>query len=63
MTIDIVYGERTFTAVKESVVQWQALWPKARQWRLAAGHLPIEEVPADLAAIVFNTDRRAEARV
>ena len=55
--IDIVFGERTFTAVKESVDQWQALWPKARQWRLAAGHLPIEEVPADLAAILFNTHR------
>jgi pimeloyl-ACP methyl ester carboxylesterase len=53
--IDIIYGQRTFTAVKESVVQWQALWPKARQWQLAAGHLPIEEAPADLAAIVFNT--------
>ncbi len=60
---DIVYGERTFTAVKESVVQWQKLWPKARQWRLTAGHLPIEEAPADLAAIVFNTVGRAEARV
>ncbi len=53
--IDIIYGQRTFTAVKESVVQWRALWPKARQWQLAAGHLPIEEAPAALAAIVFNT--------
>ena len=59
--IDIVFGERTFTAVKESVVQWQALWPRARQWRLAAGHLPIEEAPTDLAAIVFNTNLRDEA--
>ena len=59
--IDIVFGDRTFAAVKESVVQWQALWPKARQWRLAAGHLPIEEAPADLAAIVFNTRHQAEA--
>ena len=59
--IDIVFGERTFAAVKASVVQWQALWPHARQWRLPAGHLPIEEAPADLAAIVFNADRRTGA--
>lgn len=55
--VEIVFGERTFAAVKESVVQWQALWPQARQWRLAAGHLPIQEAPADLAAIIFNSQQ------
>jgi pimeloyl-ACP methyl ester carboxylesterase len=61
--IEIVFGERTFAAVKESVVQWQALWPKARQWQLPAGHLPIEEAPADLAGILFNRHQRAGAGV
>ena len=66
--VEIVYGERTFAAVKQSVVQWQELWPHARQWRLAAGHLPIEEAPADLAAILFQSHqfqshRATEARL
>jgi len=55
--VEIVYGDRTFGAVKESVTRWQALWPTARQWRVAAGHLPIQEATADLAAILFNTRR------
>ncbi len=55
--IEIIFGDRTFGAVKESVTQWQALWPTARQWRVAAGHLPIEEATAELAAILFKTRR------
>jgi pimeloyl-ACP methyl ester carboxylesterase len=53
--IDIVYGARTFHAVKQSVVQWQALWPHARTFPLQrAGHVPIEEAPEDLARIIFT---------
>jgi pimeloyl-ACP methyl ester carboxylesterase len=53
--IDIAYGARTFQAVKQSVVQWQALWPHARTYSLqSAGHLPIAEAPADLARIIFR---------
>lgn len=61
--VEIVFGERTFAAVKESVVRWQALWPKARRWQLPAGHLPIEEAPAELAAIVFHSRQRTGSRV
>jgi len=61
--VEIVFGDRTFAAVKQSVAQWQELWPKARQWRLAAGHLPIEEAPAALAAIVFTSQQRTGAPV
>lgn len=60
--VEIIYGERTFGAVKESVTHWQALWPAARQWRVAAGHLPIEEATAELAAILFNTRPPADLK-
>jgi pimeloyl-ACP methyl ester carboxylesterase len=32
---DIVYGARSFQAVKASVAMWQALWPHAKSWELA----------------------------
>jgi pimeloyl-ACP methyl ester carboxylesterase len=52
--VDIVYGERTFGAVKTSAAQWQTLWPQARRFELAgAGHLPIEEATRALASILF----------
>ena len=54
MPIDIVYGEKTFAAVKQSIAVWQSLWPQARCHRLAgAGHLPIEEASARLSRIAF----------
>ncbi|HYP00253.1 MAG TPA: alpha/beta fold hydrolase [Pyrinomonadaceae bacterium] len=52
--IDIVYGERTFGAVKKSVAMWQGIWPQARATALAgAGHLPILEATKQLSEIVF----------
>ncbi|HZG53507.1 MAG TPA: alpha/beta fold hydrolase [Pyrinomonadaceae bacterium] len=58
--IDIVYGERTFGAVKKSVSMWQGVWPQARARALAgAGHLPLLEATAQLAGIVFADDRDA----
>ncbi|HZH89746.1 MAG TPA: alpha/beta fold hydrolase [Pyrinomonadaceae bacterium] len=58
--IDIVYGERTFAAVKKSVGIWQSVWPHARAGVLrGAGHLPILEATAQLARIVFEDDGRA----
>ncbi|HXG66227.1 MAG TPA: alpha/beta fold hydrolase [Blastocatellia bacterium] len=58
MPIDIVYGEKTFGAVKQSVALWQGIWPHARCHRLAgAGHLPIEEAAAQLSDIAFVTRR------
>lgn len=53
--IDIVYGARTFSAIKTSVAQWRAVWPHARCWELpGAGHLPIEEATAHLSEIIFG---------
>lgn len=52
--IDIVYGERTFGAVKKSVALWQGIWPQARARVLeGAGHLPILEATGALCEIVF----------
>ena len=60
--IDLIYGGRTFSAVKASVIQWQGLWPHARAHRLdEAGHLPIEEATEAVASIVFRGSL-AEAR-
>lgn len=66
MPIEIVYGEKTFGAVKESVARWKNIWPQARATRLAgAGHLPIEEATRQLSAIVFasNAERRLKTAI
>jgi pimeloyl-ACP methyl ester carboxylesterase len=53
--VDLLYGERTFAAIRTSIAQWRALWPHARAYELAgAGHLPIEEAPAELARLAFT---------
>jgi pimeloyl-ACP methyl ester carboxylesterase len=54
MPIDIVYGARTFAAVKKSAALWRTIWPQARCWELpTAGHLPLEEATAQLSEIIF----------
>jgi pimeloyl-ACP methyl ester carboxylesterase len=61
MPIDLIYGERTFRAVKQSIAIWCDLWPQATAIELSgAGHLPIEEATAQLAPILF--DREAQRR-
>jgi pimeloyl-ACP methyl ester carboxylesterase len=58
--VDIVYGARTFRAVRRSLNSWRDVLPHARVWRIdGAGHLPIEEAPAQVASIVF--ERRASS--
>ncbi len=53
---DIAYGQKTFKAVRQSAQQWQKIWPHARMWELkSAGHLPIEETPDQLAAVLFGS--------
>ncbi|MGH9928604.1 MAG: alpha/beta fold hydrolase [Pyrinomonadaceae bacterium] len=53
--IDIVYGERTFKAVKRSVSRWRALWSHARVHELkGAGHLPFAEATEQLCEIIFE---------
>lgn len=56
---DLVYGERSFAAAKESALQLAAMWPGSRTFALpGAGHLPILEAPAALAQIIFSGNRR-----
>ncbi len=63
MPIDIIYGERTFAAVKQSAELWRSIWPQARCLELAgAGHLPIEEATEQLGEIVFDRAAVSAAR-
>jgi len=56
LPVDLIYGARTFGAVKESIALWRAVWPHARCHELAgAGHLPIQEATGRLSEIVFET--------
>ena len=53
--VDILFGERTFGAVKASLPRWREVLPQARLWPIGgAGHLPIEEAPAQVAALAFS---------
>jgi len=53
--IDIVYGERTFKAVKEGLQTWRELYPHARFHELAgAAHEPIKEATEALARVLFT---------
>jgi pimeloyl-ACP methyl ester carboxylesterase len=53
--VDIVFGERSFGAIKKSVEMWKGIWPQARAFELAgAGHLPILEAAEALSRIVFQ---------
>ncbi|HZS05043.1 MAG TPA: alpha/beta hydrolase [Blastocatellia bacterium] len=57
MAIDIVCGEKTFGAAKQSARMWQRVWPQARLHELkGAGHLPIEEAAGQLSGIIFAKD-------
>ena len=57
MPIDILYGEKTFGAVKSSVRIWQDIWPQAKAYELpGAGHLPLQEAAARVAGIVFHRE-------
>ncbi|MBO0863335.1 MAG: hypothetical protein J2P21_33550, partial [Chloracidobacterium sp.] len=54
LPVDLVYGARTFGAIKKSIDMWRSVWPHARRHELAgAGHLPIQEATAQLSEIVF----------
>jgi len=55
LPVDLIYGARTFGAVKESIDLWSGVWPHARCHELAgAGHLPIQEATRQLSEIVFG---------
>lgn len=55
MPIDILYGERTFSAIRDSARKWSRLWPQARIFELSgAGHLPIVEAAPQVKEIIFG---------
>ncbi|MFT6397487.1 MAG: pimeloyl-ACP methyl ester carboxylesterase [Bradymonadia bacterium] len=46
----ILFGERTFPEIHQSVEMWTTVWPDATARMLAnVGHLPIEEAPGQVA--------------
>lgn len=52
---EIVYGERSFGAVKRSVGMWREVLPRARVRRLdGVGHLSVAEAPGRAASIIFG---------
>ena len=54
LPVDLIYGARTFGAIKKSIAMWSDVWPHARRHELAgAGHLPIQEATRQLSEIVF----------
>lgn len=58
---DIVYGERTFAAVRRSLPLWKATLPRAAFHELkGAGHEPIREATEHLARIVFAQYERVQ---
>jgi pimeloyl-ACP methyl ester carboxylesterase len=53
--VDIVYGERSFQAVKKSAAIWKRIFPAAREFSLSgAGHLPILEATTQLQRVIFQ---------
>lgn len=53
--IELVYGEHTFDAIRESVDIWKEVWPHARRREITgAGHLLLEEAPEKVANAIFE---------
>lgn len=53
--LDLAYGERSFGAIKRSVVMWKDVLPQIRAFELTgAGHLPIQEATGQLARLIFD---------
>ena len=53
--VDILYGEKTFAAVRRSVKEWAEALPQARICELAGvGHLPIQENSSEVARLLFE---------
>jgi pimeloyl-ACP methyl ester carboxylesterase len=55
LPVDIVYGEKTFSAVRKSVLEWREALPQSRIAKLKeVGHLPISEGTKQVAEVVFQ---------
>ena len=58
LPVEILYGEKTFSAVRRSVQEWKEAWPQARVRELAGvGHLPISEGTREVADAVFSNGK------
>jgi len=56
--IELLYGENTFQAVRDSISRWQSVWPQATATCLkGAGHLPIQEATEQLRCILYHGER------
>jgi pimeloyl-ACP methyl ester carboxylesterase len=56
--VDILYGEKTFSAVRRSVQEWKEALPQAKVKELSGvGHLPIAEGTGEVAKVVFKVAR------
>ena len=61
--VEILYGERTFSAVRRSVQEWKEALPQARVTEIKGiSHLPISECATGVAKILFAEKAGAEAR-
>ena len=55
LSIDLIYGGRSFAAVTHSVELFSTLWPQAKRHRLeGVGHLPFVLAGDLLAGIIFD---------
>jgi len=56
--IDLLYGEKTFQAVRDSIKCWQSVWPQATATCLwGAGHMPIQEATKQIEGILYQDAR------
>jgi pimeloyl-ACP methyl ester carboxylesterase len=53
--IELVHGERTFAAIRQSVDTWSTVWPHSVTTEVEdAGHLLLEEAPDEIARLIFT---------
>ncbi len=51
--VELVYGARTFRAVRDSVARWKQVFPRLTIHQVErAGHLIVDEAPGEVAAII-----------
>ena len=61
MPIDILYGQRTFAAIRSAANVWHKLWPDSRVFCLkGAGHLPLQEASSQVRGILFRPNSSEE---
>lgn len=61
-SVQLVYGEHTFNAVKRSVVSFQEVLPHAQAIPLpGARHMPIAEATASLSRIIFGAGSNSQS--